>query len=1128
MSKLGSKFFNQTRFNVDSGLHFERPKTVEIDPVFTGSRDFSISFFFLYKPGANANVIYRQEGTNTFQVYLLSISGYEFRFLIDGETAEFSKKIPEDQWQHAVFTYNSTSGDVSFYLNGKLEEVITLSPNLELYSGDTTIGGRYNPAAPETTDLNILHLSFMDKVISSKDVEYIYSISGLMPSNIHKNIIYHCPFTQSVAGIFSNNNNGTYFVKTAANSNPEGFFSSNFIKDEEDGYLEFYPTGAVAGIGFSRVDQGDDFTTLDHRLNFRSFDDSWVYYNQNTNLNGPSTGYVDDGSQLWKIAKEGADIVIYADNVELFRDASGVVSGDLYIQVVSVSGTSNSPINNILLNGNETILGDRVNQFVTFIPSGIVYDAVEQYNYAKDPGTTQNMEYDTNDKFLVDGSANVPFTEGNTLTPDPSNGALANAIYDTASANWEVGMYLHYELLIRNWTGDPRITFQLVGPSDSSVTENFPEVSTGADVVVSGVIENQGTATRAVDTTWWDINDASGIDVDVSIWRLSTSAFLPLESNNGSTVNYSQEELGIDNLFNQNVFDRFYEKDNVINNYDVIQLVIDTTKTDEGSETGLNQYKLPTLATGNYDFMVYWGDNSNDHITEWDQSETLHTYDVSAVYTVNIVGTFEGMQFAASTDRKKLIKFNQDGAGLKWTEGSRFYSIDNCEFLNFKADIVDTTNMNLFLQSIDFPIPINLDVRSIKVDQCTNLSRMFYRCDNLITIDMSGWDTANVTTMEEMFTNCSDLVELDLTHFDTANVTNMGSMLRELDVSILDLSNFDTGEVTDMSYMFHNSTLLSSLDISGWNTSKVTDMTYMFQNIAVSELDINHFDVSIVTSFFSTLRNLSNLTELDLSNWVTNSAITMDSMFFGCASLNTLDISNFVTDNVTDMDSMFRDCFDLETLDLTHFNTSNVSGFTFMFHRCNSLTSLDVSSFDVSNATSLTYMFSQCESLTELDIANWDVSNISNFSLMFRICTNLQTLDVSLWNTSSATDMNNMFIECASLNALELGGWDTSKVTNMSNMFHSCGNLPITNMGNWDVSACTNFTNFLFAAQLQTSDYDALLNQNTGWISRGVQPGGGSDMNFGTSQYTLADADVVAGRNALISAGWNVIDGGGI
>jgi hypothetical protein len=51
------------------------------------------------------------------------------------------------------------------------------------------------------------------------------------------------------------------------------------------------------------------------------------------------------------------------------------------------------------------------------------------------------------------------------------------------------------------------------------------------------------------------------------------------------------------------------------------------------SVSAANQIQLPLISTGNYNFVVDWGDGNTDTITVWNQAETLHTYATEGQYT---------------------------------------------------------------------------------------------------------------------------------------------------------------------------------------------------------------------------------------------------------------------------------------------------------------------------------------------------------------------------------------------------------------------------------------------------------------------------------------------------------------
>ena len=279
-------------------------------------------------------------------------------------------------------------------------------------------------------------------------------------------------------------------------------------------------------------------------------------------------------------------------------------------------------------------------------------------------------------------------------------------------------------------------------------------------------------------------------------------------------------------------------------------------------------------------------------------------------------------------------------------------------------------------------------------DGFNNTNYMFNRCENLISLSLSNFNTSQVTDMSFMFANCSSLTTLDVSNFNTSNVTNMSSMFaRCSSLTTLDVSKFNTSKVTNMSSMFARCSSLTTLDVSKFNTSKVTDMHEMFHTC-------------------------ESLTVLDVSNFDTSQVTDMKNMFNGCSSLTTLDVSKFNTSKVTDMKYMFINCSKLTSLNVSNFDTSKVTDMYRMFDGCNSLTTLDVSSFNTLQVTNMGDMFAGCESLTVLDVSNFDTSQVTNMYGMFNSCKNLISVDLSNFNLAKTTDMRWMFGMCTNLTSI--------------------------------------------------------------------------------------------------------------
>ena len=226
----------------------------------------------------------------------------------------------------------------------------------------------------------------------------------------------------------------------------------------------------------------------------------------------------------------------------------------------------------------------------------------------------------------------------------------------------------------------------------------------------------------------------------------------------------------------------------------------------------------------------------------------------------------------------------------------------------------------------------------------TSLFLLFYpkKGSHIEEIDLHNFDTSNVTNMSNMFYKCNNLTSLDLSNFNTGNVTDMGGMFSSCNaLTSLNLGSFDTGNVTSMSGMFSGCYSLTSLDLSNFDTGNVTDMSWMFSGC-------------------------SRLASLDLSSFDTGNVTSMSRMFASCSSLTSLDLRNFDTGSVTDMEYMFAVCEGLTSLDLSSFDTSNVTSLYGMFHVCRALPSLDLRSFDTSRARDMSIMFAHCNSLTAI------------------------------------------------------------------------------------------------------------------------------------------------------------------
>ena len=402
-----------------------------------------------------------------------------------------------------------------------------------------------------------------------------------------------------------------------------------------------------------------------------------------------------------------------------------------------------------------------------------------------------------------------------------------------------------------------------------------------------------------------------------------------------------------------------------------------------------------------------------------------------------------------------------------WIDFTNCSNMITCDLSNFNTSNV--TSMHDMFR--DCSSLTSLNISNFNTSKVTNMQTMFYNCSSLTSLNISNFNTSNVTTMYDMFYNCKSLTSLNLSNFNTSKVTNMASMFYNCEnLTSLNVSNFNTSNVTNMQTMFRNCKSLTSLNVNHFDTSNVIYMSNMFTSCHnLTSLNVSNFNTSNVTYMNSMFSNCQNLTSLNLSNFNTSKVTNMAGMFTSCENLTSLNINSFDTSNVTYMNNMFSGCKNLTSLNVSNFNTSKVTDMYDMFYNCERLTSLNLSNFNTSNVTDMYDMFYNCSSLTSLNLSNFNTSKVTTMFGMFYNCKSLTSLDLSNFNTSNVTDMHRMFDDCTALTSLNVSSFNTSKVTNMQDMFEGCESLTSLNVSNFNTRNVTSMKNMFTACYNLTS-----------------------------------------------------------
>ena len=183
--------------------------------------------------------------------------------------------------------------------------------------------------------------------------------------------------------------------------------------------------------------------------------------------------------------------------------------------------------------------------------------------------------------------------------------------------------------------------------------------------------------------------------------------------------------------------------------------------------------------------------------------------------------------------------------GMKISDLPNYASLEKVVFEESFKKFEPTTLSSFFEELRSLTSIIGLE--NLNTTHVTDMSKMFYNCYNLNSLNLSQFNTGNVEKMNEMFYNCHGLNSLDLSAFNTAKVNNMYRMFYYCFVKTIDLSSFNTANVENMNEMFAGASSVVNIYTSdSFKTDKLTNSKDMFYlcaklpNFNKDEVDATH------------------------------------------------------------------------------------------------------------------------------------------------------------------------------------------------------------------------------------------------------------------------------------------------
>lgn len=213
----------------------------------------------------------------------------------------------------------------------------------------------------------------------------------------------------------------------------------------------------------------------------------------------------------------------------------------------------------------------------------------------------------------------------------------------------------------------------------------------------------------------------------------------------------------------------------------------------------------------------------------------------------------------------------------------------------------------------------HLDLNSLRTHNVTDFSDMFCSCNDLIDLNVDGFDTSKAKDFHGMFQGCIKLTQLNVKHFKVDNVLHMSCLFsRCLRLKVINLGSWDFSQVSDANEMFVYCEKLEKI-IANFNFKMIKEMAFMFCYCTkLSKVDLSHSDLSHVFDFGYTFFKCEGLKEIRFSQGVWQKAKLTLSMFDNCKALERLNLPDVILNDVIRSYAMFDDCDSLKEIYMEH------------------------------------------------------------------------------------------------------------------------------------------------------------------------------------------------------------------
>jgi hypothetical protein len=378
---------------------------------------------------------------------------------------------------------------------------------------------------------------------------------------------------------------------------------------------------------------------------------------------------------------------------------------------------------------------------------------------------------------------------------------------------------------------------------------------------------------------------------------------------------------------------------------------------------------LPLPNTGTYNFVVDFGDGNIETITAYNQAEATHTYAVTGVYNVSILGKCTSWQFAISASNVGVSSVTQFG--------------------------------------------------NLLIDTCTGA---FSGCNTLVTITAPFWPS--VIECQDIFFGCSNLSEIPVGFFsnsDNTITTIQNAWYDCSSLSVIPESLFveNSYSLTYLNAAFKNTAIVTVEDGLFAGCSSVWSAYSLFENCtSLTTVESGAFaDMTGLDDITSLFAGCSSLNNLPAGLFSTNTVITQAPYVFADCTQLTTGLDNLFSSStgIQYFNNVFANCTSLAEIPDTVFGTnSSASSFNDAFNGCSSLSTIYGTMFSGLGASNISFnsAFYACSLLTDLPSALFDGVSVGSLNSTFSNSGVINVADGGNWNITALTDASSCFDGC--------------------------------------------------------------------------------------------------------------------